>query len=232
MKSSRRSFIKKTAVAGSGIIAAPTIISASVFGANDRINAAVLGIHGRGKNHISSLMELENVRVATLCDPDMNLLTEQQKTFKEKYGTKVKLEQDLRRERGHRAAARRIYRTGLYGTRTGIPLEGEHWRCGHLARSRGHRLRSLDGPRGKAAVHQKPGTLQLALELALRQRRRGQPGHPRNGPLYVGARRGTSNKDHLYGRQVPLGRCQGDPGCLLYTSPSPRDGLLSRMPSS
>ena len=24
----------------------------------------------------------------------------------------------------------------------------------------------------------------------------------------------------------------GHPGCLLYTSPSPRDGLLSRMPSS
>ena len=24
----------------------------------------------------------------------------------------------------------------------------------------------------------------------------------------------------------------GDKGCLLYTSPSPRDGLLSRMPSS
>ena len=24
----------------------------------------------------------------------------------------------------------------------------------------------------------------------------------------------------------------GIPGCLLYTSPSPRDGLLSRMPSS
>ena len=24
----------------------------------------------------------------------------------------------------------------------------------------------------------------------------------------------------------------GSPGCLLYTSPSPRDGLLSRMPSS
>lgn len=97
MKSSRRSFIKKTAVAGSGIIAAPTIVSASVFGANDRINAAVLGIHGRGKNHISSLMELDNVRVTTLCDPDMNLLKEGQTTFKEKYDKKVKLEQDLRR---------------------------------------------------------------------------------------------------------------------------------------
>ena len=97
MKSSRRSFIKKTAVAGSGIIAAPTIVSSNVFGANDRINAAVLGVHGRGKSHIKSLMELDNVRVATLCDPDMNLLEEQQKEFKEKYDKKVKLEQDLRR---------------------------------------------------------------------------------------------------------------------------------------
>src|SRR5664279_570619 len=26
--------------------------------------------------------------------------------------------------------------------------------------------------------------------------------------------------------------CTPPPGCLLYTSPSPRDGLLSRMPSS
>src|SRR5690606_30416309 len=97
MESSRRSFIKKTAMAGSGVIVAPTIIPSTVFGANDRINAAVLGVHGRGKSHIASLMELDNVRVATLCDPDMNLLVEQQKKFKEKYNQKVKLEQDLRR---------------------------------------------------------------------------------------------------------------------------------------
>ena len=29
-----------------------------------------------------------------------------------------------------------------------------------------------------------------------------------------------------------LGDAEHFPGCLLYTSPSPRDGLLSRMPSS
>ena len=28
------------------------------------------------------------------------------------------------------------------------------------------------------------------------------------------------------------GSTEVEPGCLLYTSPSPRDGLLSRMPSS
>ena len=31
---------------------------------------------------------------------------------------------------------------------------------------------------------------------------------------------------------VSGGHSDNDNGCLLYTSPSPRDGLLSRMPSS
>jgi len=97
MKSTRRSFIKRTAVAGSAVIAAPTIISSTVFGANDRINAAVLGVNGRGKSHIKSLMAQKNVQVTTLCDPDMNLLRERQKTFKESYNKDVALEQDLRR---------------------------------------------------------------------------------------------------------------------------------------
>ena len=35
-----------------------------------------------------------------------------------------------------------------------------------------------------------------------------------------------------YGYIVYEERRQGVKGCLLYTSPSPRDGLLSRMPSS
>ena len=32
--------------------------------------------------------------------------------------------------------------------------------------------------------------------------------------------------------QIAEGVKAGSNGCLLYTSPSPRDGLLSRMPSS
>ncbi len=76
---------------------APTIIPSKAFGANDRINAAVLGVHGRGKNHIESLMVQDDVHVTTLCDPDMNLLKERQKAFKETYSKDVALEQDLRR---------------------------------------------------------------------------------------------------------------------------------------
>jgi hypothetical protein len=53
MKTSRRTFLKKTVAVGSATIVAPTIISSRAFGANDRINAAVLGVNGRGKSHVS-----------------------------------------------------------------------------------------------------------------------------------------------------------------------------------
>jgi len=97
MKSSRRSFVKKTAVIGSAAMVAPTIVSGRVFGANDRINAAVLGLHGRGQSHVQGLMAQDNVQVTTLCDPDMNVLKLRQKEFNEKYNEDVSLEQDLRR---------------------------------------------------------------------------------------------------------------------------------------
>ena len=48
------------------------------------------------------------------------------------------------------------------------------------------------------------------------------------------------SKTNLFLRRLPAGTtdvylhnlCSGSVNCLLYTSPSPRDGLLSRMPSS
>jgi len=92
----RRKFIKETASAAA-IMTVPTFIPSSVFGANDRINAAVLGLNGRGKSHVSGLMNQKNVQVHTMCDPDMNILKERQKSFKDKYNKDVALEQDLRK---------------------------------------------------------------------------------------------------------------------------------------
>ena len=48
-----------------------------------------------------------------------------------------------------------------------------------------------------------------------------------DGPLDHSTGKGWV-KDHAYGNRGVILRS----GCLLYTSPSPRDGLLSRMPSS
>ena len=73
---SRRSFIKKSAVA-TAVLTIPSIIPAHAFGANDRVNAAVLGVNGRGKDHIKGLMEQPNVEITTFVDPDLNVANQQ-----------------------------------------------------------------------------------------------------------------------------------------------------------
>ena len=109
---SRRKFIA-TAISGSvasvvapmafaeeqGVIK-PTIIPKEVFGANDRIRVAFLGVNGRGVSHIETVMKLaakENVVVAALCDPDMNILQKRAKDFEEKYSQKALIQQDFRK---------------------------------------------------------------------------------------------------------------------------------------
>ena len=89
----RRQFVKNTALVGAAL-SLPTIIPAQAFGANDRVNVAVLGVNGRGKNHIDGYMNLDNVQVTTLVDPDMNICQERAKEYGEKYNTTMKAIQD------------------------------------------------------------------------------------------------------------------------------------------
>jgi predicted dehydrogenase len=108
--SSRRSFLRK-AVKGAVIatvapavlkaeVAMPEIIPEGINGANDRIRIAVLGVNGRGVNHYEEIMNLSqtsNVEVVALCDPDMDVLQKRAGEFEQKYGKKVKIEQDFRK---------------------------------------------------------------------------------------------------------------------------------------
>jgi predicted dehydrogenase len=59
--------------------------AAQVPGANDRINLAVIGVNGRGQNHIDAFGAMPGVRIAALCDVDLNVLGERaayvEKTF-------------------------------------------------------------------------------------------------------------------------------------------------------
>lgn len=93
----RRTFMKGTAGVAAAAVAAPMIIPKRSFGANDKIRIAVLGVHGRGKSHIKGFQALDGVEVVTLCDPDLIVANERAKQFKETYGRKVKVEQDLRK---------------------------------------------------------------------------------------------------------------------------------------
>jgi hypothetical protein len=95
-KVSRRSFIQKSAGAAA-LLTMPTIIPARAFGANDKIRMAVLGVNGRGTAHIEGFMNLPEVEVACLCDPDLVVLAKRAGEFEKKYGKKVIQQQDLRK---------------------------------------------------------------------------------------------------------------------------------------
>ncbi|AFK02304.1 oxidoreductase domain protein [Emticicia oligotrophica DSM 17448] len=96
-KFTRREMLKATVPSSLAVMAIPTIIPATAFGANDRLRVAVIGINGRGKDHISGFMNQNNVEVATLCDVDNVVLKDGAKAFEQKYGKKVNTEEDLRR---------------------------------------------------------------------------------------------------------------------------------------
>ena len=88
---SRRSF----AIGAGSALAAD--LSAPRAAANDRIRVAVLGVNGRGKDHIKAFQSQPGVEVAILCDPDRNVADERALEFFDAYGKTVRVEQDLRR---------------------------------------------------------------------------------------------------------------------------------------
>lgn len=96
-KFTRRDILKATIPSSLAMMAIPTIIPSTAFGANDRLRVAVIGINGRGKDHIAGFMKQDNVEVATLCDVDNVVLQDGAKAFEQKYGKKVNMQQDLRR---------------------------------------------------------------------------------------------------------------------------------------
>ncbi len=87
---SRRAFV----LSAGGAIAH---LAAGKASANDKIRIAVIGVNGRGKDHIAGFQALPDAEVAMFCDPDRNHLAARVADFEKKYGRKVPVETDLRR---------------------------------------------------------------------------------------------------------------------------------------
>ena len=94
MNENRRSFIKKSALAG----AALTMTSpwARTQGANGDIRVAVVGIRGRGRNHIDGFANAKGARVVALCDVDKQVLAERKSQYEAKYKNKLDTYVDYR----------------------------------------------------------------------------------------------------------------------------------------
>jgi predicted dehydrogenase len=75
-------------------------VGPSVLGSaapNDTVRLAVLGVNGRGRDHIGGFQRLPNVQIAVLCDPDDNVARSRAAEFEKRYGRTVRTERDLRR---------------------------------------------------------------------------------------------------------------------------------------
>ena len=94
----RREFLDTLAVGTAGLAIASTAKSYSqILGANDRLNFAVIGLHGRAGAHLSSLKANKaNARITHVCDVDLNTLNKFAAATAQQMGETPKAEQDFR----------------------------------------------------------------------------------------------------------------------------------------
>lgn len=102
MNDSRRSFLKKIAIGGTGLLFpyVPMISGKSkgkhIVGANDEIQVAVIGVNGHGMTHVNAYKKMKGVRIAAICDVDSNVLNRVVSDLS-KEGIQVKPYKDLRK---------------------------------------------------------------------------------------------------------------------------------------
>ena len=62
----------------------------SVLGAIDKVNFAVVGLHGRGKAHVRAIAAVNNTSIGYVCDVDSRVLDKAVNIVKEITGRKPK----------------------------------------------------------------------------------------------------------------------------------------------
>lgn len=100
LNTSRREFIKKSALGTAGITIGAMGFPASsygrIIGANDRVNFAIAGINSRGEALIKSALASPNTSIGYVCDVDSRVIEKSRKMVKDLSGRKPKPFEDFR----------------------------------------------------------------------------------------------------------------------------------------
>ena len=94
MPTRRRDFITAAVAAGGAHLLETSRARAA---ASDRIRVAVIGLGGRGRDHMRDCAKVSGVEVAAFCDPDETRMAQRAAEFESLAGKKPALHQDLRR---------------------------------------------------------------------------------------------------------------------------------------
>jgi predicted dehydrogenase len=100
MEDSRREFLKSGALVAAAVAVPKRLYALSgsggVLGANDRVRVGIIGLRGRGENHIQAYGALPNVEIAALCDIDDSVMAERLAQVR-KLGHQPKTYTDIRK---------------------------------------------------------------------------------------------------------------------------------------
>ena len=93
----RRDFIKSTGVLFAGsFMLSPGILSAGMFSANEKIIIGVIGCNGMGWSNTSSLLKMQDVELAGICDVDDNVIKRCLEDYSKLRNNKPKVYKDYR----------------------------------------------------------------------------------------------------------------------------------------
>ncbi|HVN78531.1 MAG TPA: Gfo/Idh/MocA family oxidoreductase, partial [Terriglobia bacterium] len=93
----RRQFLGAGIRAGAGmVVTAGLVRPKTAFSANDAIRVAIVGLRGRGVEHIRGFHEQPGVVIAALCDVDESVLRQRASQYEKLSGRKVRQVQDMR----------------------------------------------------------------------------------------------------------------------------------------
>jgi predicted dehydrogenase len=87
---------RRTFVFGAGGVLASHVVARKAS-ANDKIRIAVIGVNGRGWNHVDGFMRLPDAEVVMICDVDDAVLERRATQFQRQFGKAVKVERDMRK---------------------------------------------------------------------------------------------------------------------------------------
>jgi predicted dehydrogenase len=94
----RRGFLKTAALGTAGLAIGLNAKSyARILGANDRVNFAVIGLHGRGYAHLECIRQNKGTMVTHVCDVDRRELDKFAEATKKAFNSDPKREKDFRR---------------------------------------------------------------------------------------------------------------------------------------
>ena len=117
MTNDRRTFLKQSATVAAAVSVFPTLMNAGCVSANEKVVVALIGCNNQGWVNLVSMLKVQHVECAALCDVDQNILNKRAAELEKMTGKKPALYTDFRKV---------LEQKDIDAVIVGTP---DHWHC-------------------------------------------------------------------------------------------------------